>query len=53
MCVCVFLVAETFRTNSNRWGSISASCSKLNDKNRLISSEDMGKNVFGVFFANL
>ncbi len=62
VCVCVFarthvirrpLVAETFRTNSNRWGSISASCSKLNDENQSIRSKVMSKNVFGVFFANL
>ncbi len=38
---------------SNRWGSISALCSKLNDENRSIRSKVMGKNVFGVFFANL
>ncbi len=64
VCVCVLshtcttdvrrhLVAETFRTSSKVWGSISALCSKLNFVNRSIRSEVMGKNVFGVFFANL
>ncbi len=62
VCVCVHmhvhvvrcpLVSDTFKTSSKVWGLSSASCSKLNDENRSIRSEVMGKNVFGVFFANL
>ena len=63
-CVCVCsharthvlrrpLVSDTFKTWLTVWGLISASCSKLNGGNRSILSEVMGKNVFGVFFANL